>query len=110
MATPSSSPFRELGQEIFSTAPVVREGLPTDDYVRSTGYHVVRFHMPTFESSRAARYDDRDLREDIENQELLGPYERQILGHLLAAKQKLVILVGAAGSGKTTTLRYVLHH
>jgi hypothetical protein len=101
------SDFSTLANQIFPSRPA-EEGGFENRYVQSYGYYRFRLAMPEFAGLLASRYSESDLSREVANSERLGPYERQVLGQLLHAECCLVLIVGSAGSGKSSTLRYVL--
>ena len=99
--------FDTLADEIFSELPAEVSHC-TRPYLQSFGFHQFRTIMPELRDRLSTRVSEYDLSEWLNNSEQLGPYERQVLGDILFAPHRLVVIVGAPGSGKSSTLRYAL--
>src|SRR5215510_43206 len=104
-----SDRFDTLCDALFLEAPATAQQGPCR-YVQSHGYHRNRWSAADLDDLRSDRHAETNLSDYIRNQELLGPYERHVLGEILTAPTTLVMIVGYAGSGKSSTIHHVLKH
>lgn len=109
MTRPSfSTQFHTLADELFVNSPASGEGCCR--YVQSHGFHGRRFLALDNEHPPSERYAEFDLSAHVREADRLGPYERQVLAEIVHAPHRLVMIVGYAGAGKSSTLRHVLEH
>jgi len=101
--------FRDIAAALFPTEPGLSTKLEHPYYV-SHGFHRLRWSKMELEYDLATRYSERDLSAYLPNDASLGPYERQLLGSVLVSDAKLILVLGYAGSGKTSAVRYALAH
>lgn len=104
-----------IADQIFQEFPAsppgsLSEGRVSHEYLQSHVFSSLRSGSLDFALSAAARHCDYDVSEYVGGFATagLGPYERQVLGELLHFPCNLAVITGTAGSGKTSTIRFVL--
>jgi hypothetical protein len=103
-----SKQFNSLADELFKNAPATGSGFSA--YIQSHGFHGRRYMAMELGRLPSDRYAEFKLDRHVTHAERLGPYERQVLAEIVLAAERLVMIVGYAGSGKTSTIRHVLDH
>ncbi|TMQ02182.1 MAG: hypothetical protein E6J90_40680 [Deltaproteobacteria bacterium] len=103
-----SKQFGSLADELFKNEPATGTGFSA--YIQSHGFHGRRYMAMELGRIPSDRYAEFKLDRHVTHVERLGPYERQVLAEILLASERLVMIVGYAGSGKTSTIRHVLEH
>lgn len=105
-------PLDNLGDQLFNEKPAKQQDDPFNPVDSAHRYVQSRI----FGGSRGLehngtvpnRLSETAISDLVTNLDILGPYEHHILTSLLRAPQTLVIITGAPGSGKSSTLRNVL--
>lgn len=105
---PFSTQFHTLADELFVNRPATSDGFC--GYIQSHGFHGRRYIAVDHDRPPSDRFAEVDLRDHVREAERLGPYERQVLAEIVHAPHRLVMIVGYAGSGKTSTILHVLEH
>jgi len=103
-----STQFHTLADELFVNRAASGDGFC--GYIQSHGFHGRRFLAIENDHPPSDRYAEVDLSDHVREAERLGPYERQVLAEIVHAPHRLVMIVGYAGSGKTSTILHVLEH
>ncbi|MFZ5570499.1 MAG: hypothetical protein ACOZF0_08840 [Thermodesulfobacteriota bacterium] len=101
--------FKVLANQIFHFEPSTEKIGPLA-YIKSECFHKHRISLPEFKNSSYPRYAEVTLKDYLRNEKQLGPYERQLLNGILLDPAKLILIAGAIGSGKTSTIKYIIHH
>lgn len=103
--------FDILADEIFPPKPFNPEDQASPTYVLSHTFAQPHLSPDT----RSVFSDKNDFAEDdlskwLTDQSRLGPGERHLFGTIFNCPSNYILLVGYAGCGKTSTIRYVLDH
>lgn len=108
-----AGPLDSLADQLFSEKPAKQQDTPYNPndsahrYVQSRIFGGSRGLDP-YNHNTPKRPAETAISDLVTNLDLLGPYEHQILTSLLRAPHTLVMITGAPGSGKSSTLRSIL--